>query len=110
MQVCHLVYRKLYPVLNTVPDFLIFLCTANFNLFEDSEAINALPAACRAEIWDAISGKVGFSCNGNFLPKKFGKFVLRPKTNYAELNPLLLINAFLAPSAHDSAISQSQLV
>ena len=81
-------------MLNTAPDFLIFLCMANFNLSEDSEVINALGAACRAEICDAISGEVSFSCTGNLLSKKFGKFVLRPKTNCAGLNPLLLIHVF----------------
>ena len=50
---------------------------ANFNLLEDSEAINALQAACRAEICESISG--GFACAGNLLSKKFGKFPLRPK-------------------------------
>ena len=50
---------------------------ANFNLFEDSEAINPLQAACRAEICESISG--GFACAGNLLSKKFGKFPLRPK-------------------------------
>ena len=76
---------------------------ANFNLFEDSEAINALQASCRAEICESISG--GFACAGNLLSKKFGKFPSRPKTNCAGLNSLLLINVFLAQSAHDSVIS-----
>ena len=76
---------------------------ANFNLFEDSEAINALQVACRAEIYEAISG--GFACAGNLLSKKFGKFPLRPKSNCARLNSLLLINVFLAQSALDSAVA-----
>ena len=63
-------------MLNTAPDFLIFLCVANFILFQDSEAINALQAACIAEICGAISDEVGFSYTNNFLSKKIGKFVL----------------------------------
>ena len=74
-------------MLNAARDFLIFLRMANFNLFEDSEATNALCAACKAEICDAISGEVGFSCAGNLC--KFGKFVLLPKTNCAGLNPFM---------------------
>ena len=56
---------------------------AKFNLFEDSEEINALRAACRTEIHDSISGEVGFSCASNLLSKKFGKFVLQPKSCYS---------------------------
>ena len=92
-------------MLNTAPDFLTFLRKANFDLLEDCEATDALRAAYRAEMCDAIYGEVGFSCTGNLLSKKFGKFILRPKSNFAGLNPLLLSNAFFAQSAHDSTIS-----
>ena len=54
---------------------------------------------------DAISGEVGFPCACNLLSQKFVKLVLRPKSNCAGLNPLLLINAILAQSAQDSTVS-----
>ena len=73
-------------MLNTAPDFLTFLRKVNFNFFGFS--INALCAACRAEICDKISGEVGFFFDDNLLSEKFSRFVLRPKTNCAGINPI----------------------
>ena len=81
----------------------MFLRIANFNSFLYLLSIKAFRVACKAEICKASSSDFIVVSSAGNLFMKFGRFVLRP--NCDELNPMLLVSAFVVNTALARAMS-----